>query len=325
MSSSRFKHIIYTRFGIGVQRAAFHERRLAIMKASLLPCIAAQTNPNVHWLLVTDSRAPESVCAALEGLRQSVPNLHLRTVDPLVEYSLGGFKKEFVDQIAGDDEIVFLSRVDDDDAINRRFSEIVLAFLGERLAAGASLPIAASWTQGLEMYVGENKGRITSMPWLAPSIGVATRVDDFFDPMGTHWVVGQRAVAAGGEAHDIVDQEPMWAWLRHKDSDSAEFRRIRREIQQLPSADGLVMAGFPFDPEKLVEAYAVTGGERSPAPELVDGVRPGKTRLEFKHQLLQTLLVLDRLIDAARTKGDTTAIDSLGPNRAMLASLFYSL
>jgi hypothetical protein len=324
MTSARFKHVIFTRFGIGVQRAAFHERRLAIMKASLLPCIAAQTNPDVHWLLVTDSRAPEHIRAALEELRGSVPNLFLRTVDPLSEYSLSGFKREFIDEIVGDDEIVFLSRVDDDDAINRRFSEIVVAFLSEQLAAGASLPIAASWTHGLELYIGENKGQTVHMPWLAPSIGVATRMADFFNPMTTHWSVGKRAVASGGVAHDIEDQVPMWAWLKHQESDSSEFRQTRHEIRRLPSADGLQMSGFPFDPQKLTEAYAKTAKDRPPEPELVDGVPAGRTRLEIKHHLLQALQVIDRASAEARTNGDK-ALGSLTASSAALASLFYSL
>lgn len=73
------------------------------------------------------------------------------------------------------------------------------------------------------MYVGENKGRITSMPWLAPSIAVATRVNNFFDPVGTHWGAGERAVATGGMGYDIVDQEPMWAWLRRRTPTAPNF------------------------------------------------------------------------------------------------------
>jgi hypothetical protein len=322
---ANFKHIIYTRFGIGVQRAEFHERRLAIMKASLLPCIAAQTNPNVHWLLVTDCRAPDHIRAALQELRASVPNLHLRTIDPLVDYSLDGCKKEFVDQIAGQDEIVLLSRVDDDDAIHRRFSEIMAAFLTEQLNAGAPLPIAASWTHGLVLYVAEKKGEVTKMPWLAPSIGVATRLDKFFNPMGTHWTVGKRAVAAGGVAYEIDGQEPMWAWLKHGGSDSSEFRQMRHEIRSLPTSDGLSTAAFPFLPKELAAAHAAAPGDRSREPELVDGVRGGKTRLEFKHHLLQALQAIDRAIQEAETNGNKAALGSLPTSRETICSLFYTL
>lgn len=325
MPASAFKHIIFTRFGIGIQRAAHHERRLAIMKASLVPCIADQTNPNAHWLLVTDSRIPEHIQSALEALRERVPNLHLRTVDPLVEYSLEGLKKEFVLDIAGQDEVVALSRVDDDDAINRRYSEIATQFLAAKMAEGAPLPIAASWTEGLEMFVDPNRGHTTSMPWLAPSIAVLTRLDAFFSPMGTHWKIGQRAETNGGKAYEIDDEEPMWAWLRHKDSDSAEFRTIGRRIRSLPPADDRMCAPFPFQPDELRRAYASAPPHPTPDLELVDGGRGGKTRLEHKMNVLRALAELDAAIRNAETAGRPRVVGALNQSRATIVSVFYSL
>lgn len=325
MPASRFKHIILTRFGIGIQRAAHHERRLAIMKASLLPCIAEQTNPNVHWLLIADSRIPDHIRTALEGLREQVPNLCFRTVDPLEDYSLDGFKKEFVLEIVGSDEAVVLSRVDDDDGINRRYSEIMTDFLAARMAEGTPLPIAASWTQGLDMYVDENRGRAANLPWLAPSIGVLTRLDKFFNFMGTHWNIGQRAEASGGKAYAIDGQEPMWAWLRHKDSDSAEFRRIAREIRNLPPADARMYTPFSFRADQLKLAYSSTRPHPTPELELVDGARGGKTRLELKLNLLRALAQLDTAVRNAAAARNEGAVRALSQSRETLVSVFYSL
>jgi hypothetical protein len=325
MFSSRFKHVICTRFGIGIQRAGFHERRLAIMEASLLPCIAAQTNANVHWLLVTDCRIPDQIRAALEALRGRVPNLHLQTIDPLSEYSLDGFKSELVQEIAGSDELVYLSRVDDDDAINKRYSEIMVSFLDGRLSAGATLPIAASWTQGLDVYVHENKGCLAKLPWLAPSIGVAMRTDKIFNLMGTHWTVGERAVASGGEAHEIDDQEPMWAWLRHKSSNSSEFRHVEREIRKLPGLDPRLTAAFPFRADEVDHAHTSWPLDPTPDLEVVDGTRAGASRLQFKYNMLQALSVIDRAIEDARIRDDQPALGSLTASRSTMVSVFYSL
>lgn len=325
MYSSRFKHIIYTRFGIGIQRAGFHERRLAIMQASLVPCLTAQTNTNVHWLLVTDSRAPAQILASLEALRARVPNLHLRTVDPLSDYSLDGFKSEFVQEIAGGDELVFLSRVDDDDAINRRFSEIVASYLEGRVSAGAPLPIAASWTSGLEVYVHGQKGQVAKMPWLAPSIGVVTRVDKVFSIAGTHWTVGERAVACGGESHEIDDQEPMWAWLRHKSSNSSEFRRVERGLRTLPDLDTHLTQTFPFDLEELAHAHTCLPLDPTPDLEVVDGTRAGISRIEFKHNMLLALSTIDGAINDAKASHDQAVLGSLVASRTTLVSVFYSI
>jgi hypothetical protein len=325
MFSSRFKHVIYTRFGIGIQRAGFHERRLAIMEASLVQCLAAQTNANVHWLLVTDCRIPAPIRSALEAIRERVPNLHLRTIDPLSEYSLDGFKPEFVREIAEADELVFLSRVDDDDAISRRYSETIASFLEGRLSAHATLPIAASWTQGLEVYVQQNKGHATRMPWLAPSIGVATRVDDIFSPMGTHWTVGERAVGCGGEAHELDEQEPMWAWLRHKSSNSSEFRHVERDMRKLPLLDEQLTAGFAFSSENVADAHTSWPLDPTPDLEVVDGTHPGSSRIQFKHNMLQALSVVDRAISEARASGDQTALGPLTASRSTIVSVFYSI
>ena len=166
------KHIIFTRFAVGVQRASFHERRMAIMKASLLKSMLAQTGSNVHWLLVTDSRAPAASLKELQGVCALRPNFHLRTFDPLIEHSVDGFRKSFVEEIVGEDETVILSRLDDDDALHRDFSAIVTQFLEQRVAEGARLPIAATWQRGLDLHIAEDRGRVRDVPWISPSIGV---------------------------------------------------------------------------------------------------------------------------------------------------------
>jgi hypothetical protein len=95
------------------------------------------------------------------------------------------------------------------------------------------------------------------------------------------------------------------------------FRRTDRKRVRI--------ASLPFEPHQVMLTYSSSPPDPTPELVLVDGARGGKTRLEFKWNMLPALSAIDAAIRNAETTRKQGAIDSLTLSRSTIVSVFYSL
>jgi len=229
--------LIATRFGLGIIDSAWFEHRLALMSAITAPSLLAQDDQEFEWGIFVDPDLPRD---ARQGLEEVIGPFDGRAF-----IDSGGHTPDNLLELAVERRLphssgyLLTGRIDDDDAWARTTVQKVRAYAAEWLGAQPSAPgFGLTFENGLVwvMYdmldveqlqaVGDHAVRRASLrsfthPWTSISEFVCSPLSVGMTPIkGSHAKVPEELGAEGFEVHVVANEEPMWLYCRHKQTDS---------------------------------------------------------------------------------------------------------
>ncbi len=80
-SSITFKHIVVTRFSVGMLDPLWYEGHIKIFESLTYASMCKQTHPDFHWIILLDSHTPRVFRKRLEELTEHIENFYLCDVD----------------------------------------------------------------------------------------------------------------------------------------------------------------------------------------------------------------------------------------------------
>lgn len=238
-------HWVYTRFGIGISDPQWWDFRTRLFQAVTVPSMMRHVRAGVQWVIFVDADLPASTRKVLDSIT-GIQGKGRVLVRPL------RFACELPEALAaeiGTDEMVGLSRLDDDDAISEDFFEAL---------QNEEIPCVVSQSWGYEVDLATRVMRPIHSPLLSLNttfIGPASLVAEYAR-IGHHRV----GVWAGKRGLPVKEVRSAtgysFIYSRHKQSDTS-FGSRRRAILEDPNSTPLTQATrmrFGFD-ETVFQAW----------------------------------------------------------------------
>lgn len=238
-----YKHIIVTRYGIGIASEKWYECKIDLFKSVTLPSIASQARDNLFWMIAIDSSIPSKALKELRAAVEAYSFIHLVAVDPLEQQHMlhGGFTNIYErcqDYLLGNgliedpSEHIITSLIDDDDAWHRRVIECIDRHVeanAERLLATEgdskrgyllrhSTGMFMTFEHGILWDIANGLYDVVQQPSQSMSVFIFARFSSNVSVCTVRhgsWPTYTNSV--GFETHVIGGQntEPMWIYVRH--------------------------------------------------------------------------------------------------------------
>jgi hypothetical protein len=266
--------LVATRFGLGIRDPAWFDHRLAVLSAITIPSLLAQDDQEFEWAIFASVGLPEDIRRRLEEL--------LAPFGGRAFIDLNGHSPKNLLAIAVDRGLVSPSghvltgRIDDDDAWARNTVDAVRARTSAWLERGKAEPgFGLTFENGLVWVMYEmldvarlqSKGddvarrpslRPYSYPFTSISGFVCSPLSDAVTPIGgSHKDVPKHLAAAGFGIEVVSNEDPMWLYCRHKQSDSALERSTEGGESEIEI--GRLSQRFGIDEVKVLDYIARTG------------------------------------------------------------------
>lgn len=238
--------LVATRLGIGIRDSAWFEHRLALMSAITAPSLLAQSDQEFEWGIFVGADLPEDAHRDLEEI--------IAPFDGRAFIDSDGHTPDNLLRLAVERHLlhssgyVLTGRIDDDDAWARTTVQRVRTHTADWLSGQRSAPgFGLTFENGLVwvMYdmldverlqsVGDRAVHPTSLrsytcPWISISEFVCSPLSMGMTPIrSSHARVPEELAAEGFEVRVITNDEPMWLYCRHKQTDSAIERATPNE------------------------------------------------------------------------------------------------
>ncbi len=230
--------LVATRFGLGIHDAAWFEHRLALMAAITVPSLLAQDDQEFEWGIFAGPDLPEDVRHELDELLAPFEGRAFIDSDG---HTPGNLLKLAVERrLVHPSGHVLTGRIDDDDAWAITTVGRIRAYAGDWLSEEPRAPgLGLTFETGVVwvMYdmldierlqaVGDRTVRPASLrsfkhAWTSISEFVCSPLSLGLTPIkGSHALVPHELSEAGFDVRVVPDDEPMWLYCRHKQTDSA--------------------------------------------------------------------------------------------------------
>ncbi len=198
-------HFVITKFNLPTRRApglwkdpAWLDLRLKLFRAYCAPSMSQQTSP-ATWILLLSHKSPRNLIEALERI---VPQAHLLFLSEGVHGNDDKLRKYLHQHCRSD--FLITTRLDSDDALHRRFIEIVQA-------KAAFLPASPTGRTFLEFPLGCTFDGKDLRSYVDPRGPFLSLLEPNSDSISTVRCGNHRKFDLGSDAFASIEtEEPMW-------------------------------------------------------------------------------------------------------------------
>jgi hypothetical protein len=219
------KHIVLTRLGIGIARPAFYRQHAALLEAGIFQSLRQQTLQDFEWHVVVDRQIDAESLERLKALFAPYPHFKALAFDPIEKGRMVP-KIPDLDLAPAPDDLLALSRIDDDDIVSTDLIERIQAVIHEN--AETAMPMSVCFGSGADVYITQKVYRMRFTDSIALGLTLCSRGDAPLDIFGgNHAKIQERLAALGGRHFGITSDVPLWAYARRPGSDSFDVHQRR--------------------------------------------------------------------------------------------------
>lgn len=243
MKRQNIGHFVAMRFGIGIYDEAWLEHRLALLRATMLPSLRAQSAKFFFTVFMDDNHPIILKNAVLEVVSQ-LDNSEVKFVQ-LLRDCKDAHRQDIEEKCAELGLEYFIStRVDDDDALTGGAMEAIQR-RAERMLAVGQVPAGIAVRSGLQYLPSGNVGVWQEHGSIAIGLSVLGRSGDpGLHAFGfNHMKMKAVMEARGGKTAYLDRKEACWMYTLHKYSDT---RFVEKSERVLGNPDKVYLA-----PEEL--------------------------------------------------------------------------
>jgi hypothetical protein len=240
------RHVILTRSAYGSSwDLDSNRRRLSMTKAVTIPSLASQTSRAFRWIVLLHPSDPLLLERMAAYSSIGADFLFHAGTGTSAEVAASAYRAAWAEAIGPRDEVVAMTRLDDDDA----FAPWAMAKV-EASAATVTKRVALMFPLGIRVWDGGYtlvRHDSNAMQTLVTPPGDSMTVYDYL-----HRFV-RRTLRVR-----VIDDRPAWLWSRHRDTISGwrmAGRALTPEIQRMFAIDWTIF-GTPKRPAKATGAGA---------------------------------------------------------------------
>ncbi len=249
------RHVLLTRFGIGISDECWIDFRLKIFKAITLPSVVNQSENYSEWLIFIDVAWPESKKHEILEIISNFKFIKIIELDFYFQFNI--CVEKIVKNSIDDFGCCLASKIDDDDAFSLNVFELLYSVKEDFFIY--------TFANGCEFLPQERLLRQVNIPFLTMNTHfyLTTYSELDYLKLGHHRV--RDFAIKNGRKIIINDQtQNSWIYSRHKQSDS-RFPAVRKNIMEdssvrIINAKDYKMYGIDFDCLQEFRRYSMTVG-----------------------------------------------------------------
>ena len=205
------KHILITRYGIGVKDPRWFKNRLPFFKFLTLPSIVGQLDESRRWVLRIEA--------------ETIPKEALNEIKEIISisrYILVADKSLSFESILplNPDQSLITSRIDDDDALRRDYFDNIEAQINE-LGKNNDVPEFFTFWRGIRLDLNGRSAKGLQFPFFSCSVHCRSQLGSGIDCYSfPHSGIQKHCEDKGFDYHIIENEAPAWIYLRHELADS---------------------------------------------------------------------------------------------------------
>ncbi len=251
-----YQHFVIIRFSIKMKRSTGfynpikkwnYERlnyRFFLFENICLPSLISQKNKkNYKIILMISNDLPDKFKLRLRNITKQYDFIHIVPVDE-IQWQLGDFLKSYCPE---DTEYIVTTRMDDDDALNCNFTELVASYVGKDNYNDYFI----SFPYGFYLNMDRKKRRINYFPNKNRLIACGLTRIRKYDLSGTAYCGAHKQLEKRGFKVIYGSTKGMYSVTNHKYNDSTRIHFINHK-NSIP-VDAAYKNIFPFiDETKLL-------------------------------------------------------------------------
>src|SRR5260221_5535821 len=310
------KHLVVTRFGLGVSSAQWFERMIDLFEAVTFASVARQTSQEFTWIITVDAAMPANSRKRLEALLSPHPNYHVLPIDVtrLMRMQHGSIDWVWdhcqvymleADLLIDPCDYIITSLIDADDAWHRevisttnRFINgcLPLICIGEEKRSSRirhTCGMAVTFPKGFKWFIPVNGIEPMEYAFNSMAVFVAARFSSGISACSSRnsqWKSYCNVVAF--EVCELERDRPMWVYVRH-DRTMQRWDARNVSVMDCSMSDQLRNA-FGIDLEKIDcwrSKYVASSADQAAA------VHHGSSAAHDQYDRLFRIAALNRKIE----------------------------
>lgn len=290
------RHIIVTRFGLGIRHPTTLRRSLVQLKHTLLPSLRRQTCQDFRWVITTDPNSPEWFYEELRILLDGFRPASIIPQDPF-RLSMAPDTPALCMHEFGTVREILMSRVDHDDMIHPEFVALLQGSISEEIARSQAKVIVPSAPTGINVWPDTGAVRISNRAGLgAMSIGTSVYLDRVRRRhiYNTNHGYFEAKFASEGTvvSFPLPSSDPLWAYFIYSTSDSHAGQNVQAPQPGLDAERRRLMRVFSLSTKGLADfARELAQIAVEPLPKIPDDYTKYALKMHLVriHSLLRSI------------------------------------